>query len=185
MPLEVERAIVDRALRAADDDALEPLIVAVWPEAYRLSFAILRDRGLAEDAAQEACAAIARALPSLKEIDAFATWSYKVIVNHALGAARRRKRTVSLEMAGSRGVFTDRSDALDLYNALASLTALQRGLILLHYYAGLNSREIAASTSLPASTIRFHLMQARRALREALSATTGARTPNEVLSDAR
>ena len=184
MPLELERAIVEAALLGGND-ALDSLIVEVWPEAYRLSFAILRDRGLAEDAAQEACAAIARALPSLKEIDAFAAWSYKIIVNHALAVARRRRHTLSIETEGDRETHADRSDALDLYDALASLTPLQRSVILLHYYAGLSSREIAAATNLPASTVRFHLMQARRALRKALSVSTGPRDRNEVLSDAR
>jgi hypothetical protein len=47
-------------------DALDTLIAELWPEAYRLAFGILRDRGLAEDAAQEACATIAARLNSLR-----------------------------------------------------------------------------------------------------------------------
>ncbi|MBC5829050.1 MAG: hypothetical protein GIW98_02525 [Candidatus Eremiobacteraeota bacterium] len=57
----------------------------------------------------------------------------------------------------------------------------------MRYYVGLNSGEIAAATGLPSSTVRFHLMLARRRLRKALSATT-ARTiqpSQEVFSDVR
>lgn len=167
MPLTIESRIIERAQEAPK--ALEPLMAAVWPEAYRLALTILRDRGLAEDAAQEACATIARSLTSLKNLDAFPAWCYKIIVRHALASARRRPHTRSLDALADLSVGFDRSDTLDLYDALAALTPLQRAAILLHYYAGLTSAEIAAATGIPSSTVRFHLMRARRALRAALS----------------
>jgi RNA polymerase sigma-70 factor, ECF subfamily len=179
--LTVERGIIESA--RSGGDALDSLIAAVWPEAYRLALGILHDRGLAEDAAQEACATIARSLPSLKNPDAFPAWSYKVIVSHALAAARRRPRAQSLDALADRGICVESTDALALHVALAALSPLQRATILLHYYAGLSSSEIAAAIGLPSSTVRFHLMRARRALRKALSATIEAHSHHEVLSD--
>ncbi len=119
MPLTVGPRVIESA--QSGSEALEALIAAVWPEAYRLALVILRDRGLAEDAAQEACAAIARSLTSLKSADAFPAWSYKIIVSHALASARRRRRTESLDVLADRSVEFDRSATLDLYDALASL----------------------------------------------------------------
>jgi RNA polymerase sigma-70 factor (ECF subfamily) len=146
---------------------------------------IRRDGGLAEDAAQEACAAIARSLPSLKRTHAFSAWSYKIIVSHAITTARRRPRTQALDTLTNQEVNFDHSDALDLYNALAALPHKQRGAVILHYYAGLNSSEISAATGLPRSTVRFHLMLARKRLRKALSAMDAPATPSsqEALSD--
>ena len=94
----------------------------------------------------------------------------------------------SIDATRERAIVFDCTDALDLYNALAELPFVQRGAILLHYYGGLTSKEIAAATGLPASTIRFHLMLARKTLRRAL--TTGASRgvtglAEEGLSDAR
>jgi RNA polymerase sigma-70 factor (ECF subfamily) len=165
--------------------ALECLITVVWPHAYRIAFSILRDRGLAEDAAQEACAAIAQSLHSLKQTDAFSAWSYKIIVSHAITVVRHRPRTQTLDALTNEPVHFDSSDALDLYDALATLPHKQRGAVILHYYAGLNSGEIAAATGLPRSTVRFHLMLARRRLRKALSTidTPIIPSPPEVLSD--
>jgi RNA polymerase sigma factor (sigma-70 family) len=76
---------------------------------------------------------------------------------------------------------------LDLHNALAALTPKRRALILLHYYAGLNSAEIAVATGSPASTIRFQLMLARRALRKALSQpqSSSEQTNEEAITDVR
>ncbi len=182
MPLRIEREVLERA-RNQGGSALEPLIALVWPEAYRLALSILRDRGLAEDAAQEACAAIAASLHSLKSLDAFPAWSYRIVVSRALGTARTRQRTQSLDEAAALGDGFDPSDALDLYEALASLSPLQRAVVLLHYYAGYNSAEIAAVTGLAASSVRFHLMRARAALRKALSETADRHSYHEVFSD--
>jgi DNA-directed RNA polymerase specialized sigma24 family protein len=67
----IERELVERARSSAG--AMERLIERVWPQAYRLAWGILRDRGLAEDAAQEACAAIAASLSGLHDAGAFAS----------------------------------------------------------------------------------------------------------------
>ncbi|HEY8298519.1 MAG TPA: sigma-70 family RNA polymerase sigma factor [Candidatus Baltobacteraceae bacterium] len=184
MPLTLDSDLIENA--RSGGAGLERLIIAVWPEAYRIALSILRDVGLAEDSAQEACASIARSLSTLQNTSAFAAWSYKIIVNRAIALARRHPRTQTLDAAGDRGIHLDPSDALDLHDALASLPFVQRGAIILHYYAGLNSGDIAAATGLPASTVRFHLMLARRALRKALSRTDPlATTSEEVLSNVR
>lgn len=168
MPLAIERKIIESA--RTSDEALESLIRSVWPEAYRMAFAILRDPGLAEDAAQEGCAAIARSLSQLKDAGAFSAWSYKIIVNQALSALRRRPSMLPLDVQiANRAIDFEPAEALDLYRALATLSPVQRATVLLHYYAGLRSREIASAIGVPASTVRFHLMLARRRLREALS----------------
>jgi len=168
MALTVETDLIESAM--AGDAALERLIECIWPEAYRIAFTILQDRGLAEDAAQDACASIARSLSSLKNASVFRSWSYKIIVNRAITTARRRPKTHTLDALADRSVVFDDSDALDLYNALASLPLEQRAAIILYYYGGLKSGEIASATGLPSSTIRFYLMLARRSLRKALSA---------------
>jgi len=181
--LTVERELIESARLGGA--GLERLITAVWPEAYRIAFSILRDGGLAEDAAQEACAAMALQLHTLKNARVFSAWSYKIIVNKALTAQRRRPRTQTIDQLTDHGVHFDQTDTLDLYEALAALPVAQRAAIILHYYAGLNSGEIAAATGLPSSTVRFHLMLARRTLRKALSATDlrAIQPSEEILSD--
>jgi RNA polymerase sigma factor (sigma-70 family) len=165
--MDVDRELIAGARTGGAD--LERLIVAVWPEAYRIAFGILRDRGLAEDAAQEAAAAIARSLHALNDPNRFQSWCYRIAANEALSAARRQPRTRSLDAVSEPGVSFDRSDALDLYAALRTLPLVQRAAIVLHYYAGLDSGEAARAMGMPRSTVRFHLMLARRRLRKALA----------------
>ena len=180
MPFHIEDNLIHDAV--ATTDGLDRLIAAVWPEAYRIAYSILQDRGLAEDAAQDACASIARSLDTLKESKLFRAWSYKIITNHALTAARRRPQTQPLDAVTGHGVAVDAAGALDLALALRKLPPEQRAAIILHYYGGLNSREIASAIGLPSSTIRFHLMLARRTLRKALSETEITHSREEAIS---
>lgn len=181
MALTVDPALVEAARN--DDASLEPLIEAAWPEAYRLAASILRDRSLAEDVAQEACATMARSLHALNDARSFASWLYRIVTNHAMNAARKRRATVPIDAAVVGNAHFDSTDALDLYNALAALPIDQRAAIVLHYYAGLNSFEIAKALGVAAPTVRFRIMLARRALAKALAIPSGA--PDEVLSHVR
>jgi len=167
----------------SDSGSLERLISAVWPEAFRLAAGILHDPALAEDAAQEACASMAVSLSSLKNIAAFRTWFYRLVVNEAITISRRRHETVTLLEAESRMIEFDNAEALDLSRALQNLQTNQRAIVLLHYYAGLSSREIANAAGIPAATVRFHLVLARRALRHALDVAARPKT-SEALSNA-
>lgn len=181
MALTIDPALVEAACR--DDDALERLIEAVWPEAFRLAASIVRDRTLAEDVAQEACATMARSLRELKGAKTFSSWLYRIVTNHAITAVRKRRPTVPIDAAVACGTHFDSSETLDLYNALATLPIDQRAAIVLHYYGGLNSFEIARALGVAAPTVRFRIMLARRALAKALATPSSA--PQEALSHVR
>ena len=181
--MNVDGDLVERA--RGGGDAIEALIEAVWPEAYRVARTILGDMGHAEDAAQEACARMARSLSELRDAGAFRTWMYRIVVNEALAVVRARRPALPLDDVAESGVAFDRSDALDLHAALASLPAARRAVVVLRYHCGFSSREIAAAMGLAAPTVRFHLMMARRALRRALSPHAARLRVKEVRSDAR
>ena len=166
MGFTVDPSLIRDAQR--DGAALETLLIALWPEAYRVALGVLHDRGLAEDAAQEACASVALGLPALRSGEAFYKWMYRIIIRHAMVSARRMKNAELGAEAEPHTVSSD-DQRLDILAAIAGLPKSQRTAIVLRYYAGFNSREIAAVVGAPAPTIRFHLMLARRALRTALA----------------
>ena len=183
MPLKFDTELVNRA--KASEGGLEHLLALVWPEAFRMALSILRDRGLAEDAAQEACVTVARSLPTLNDDGAFAGWCYKIIVSKAISTSRQIESTDRLDALTSEPVHLDNCEAVDLYGALSKLSRKERGAIMLRYYVGLDSREIAEATGLPRGTVRFHLMVARRRLRKALAVDERTTTRSEeALSDA-
>ena len=57
---------------------------------------------------------------------------------------------------------------VDVRNALFKLPPRQRAAVVLHYYADLNSVEIAEILGIPDSSVRFHIMRAKRSLQHLL-----------------
>ena len=167
MGFTVDPTLVREAQRGGA--ALEVLLVALWPEAYRVALGVLRDRGLAEDAAQEACASIALGLPALRSNEAFYTWMYRIVIRHAMVSARRVEKVGEVHLHAEPSTESSDDDRLDIFAAIAALPKAQRTAVVLRYYAGFNSAEIAAVLGTPAPTIRFRLMLARRTLRRALA----------------
>jgi RNA polymerase sigma factor (sigma-70 family) len=58
--------------------------------------------------------------------------------------------------------------AIDVRAALDALPVKLRTVLILHHYAGLNSKEVGTVLGLPGPTVRFHLVQGRRALQKLL-----------------
>lgn len=90
-------------------DALDRLLELVWPHAYRIAYAVVRDRGAAEDAAQEACAIVYCKIGGLRNLDSFrALWFGKRSVpqrnfmnqNPHLSALRLRATKAGSILAG-------------------------------------------------------------------------------------
>ena len=184
----INPATVERAYKE-DQSALEELIGGVWPHAYRIAVAIVRDRTLAEDVAQEACASIARGLSALRDLRTFEGWWRRIVGNKAVDAARRRSDLASIDSLSQVPIASDDAQLIDLHAAIIALPLTQRVAVVLHYYAGLTSSEIAAAVGQPSATVRFHLMLARRTLRARLDVgaadETRATTKREMTSHAR
>jgi RNA polymerase sigma factor (sigma-70 family) len=158
------QAAMHGGTREADD-----LIRAVWPNAYRIALSVTRNRVLAEDAAQEACAVLFRFVGRLRSADAFNVWFYRIVVRQALGVDRRNA-VVQVEL--QTRICSELDDAvmrIDVLNALATLTPQQRIAVMLHYYAEMNSREIAAVLGIHDSSVRFHIMKAKKSLEKLLN----------------
>lgn len=163
-----------RAAQAGGSTEADRLIEAVWPRAFRIAHSVLRDHALAEDAAQEACAILFREVRRLRSAGAFGVWFYRIVVREAMALERRRKSYEELP-----DVASPNTDAalmrIDVATSLAALTIAQRTCIALHFYAEMNSREIASILGMPDSSVRFHIMIGKRALRKMLeSEGTGA-----------
>jgi RNA polymerase sigma-70 factor, ECF subfamily len=173
MPLEIPLYQVNAA-RAGDAEATAELLRLAWPNAYRIAWSILQERGAAEDAAQDACARVLSALDGLRSSERFAPWFYWIVVNESRRRLRSNAREVSLESGLRREneISADseatRAGHIDLRRALASLEPDLRLAIVMRYYFGLSSTEIARIVNASPVTVRWRLMIARRRLRTLL-----------------
>lgn len=92
-------AVDERLVRRAADgdrDALEAVVRAVQDDLYRLALRMLWHPADAEDATQEILVRVVTRLGSFRGEAAFATWAYRVAVNHLLTTRRRRAERAAL-----------------------------------------------------------------------------------------
>jgi RNA polymerase sigma-70 factor, ECF subfamily len=157
--------LVEAAIRGGAPE-IDALIQAVWPDAYRLAYAILAERQSAEDVAQEACVVIYRTIASLRSAAAFRVWFYRIVVRRAAEMKKRRDRIEPILAEDDHD--EDRSTTLDIWRALDALPPQLRNVVILHYFEDLSSREIASILRVPDGTVRFRLMTAKRRLRPLL-----------------
>ncbi len=164
------RADIIEAARGGACSALDRLIEAAWPHAYRIALSVLRDGESAEEIAQESCAIVYRRIGDLRSTSAFKVWFCRIVMRRAVALAKDRRRC---DDRSCDGVMTsesfDADQRIDVRAAIAALSPEQRAAIVLRYYAGMNSREIGSILGMPDGSVRFHLLRGKRILEKALS----------------
>jgi len=129
---------------------------------------MLSESAAAEDAAQEACARALSAIHTLRRPESFATWFYRIVVNEA----KQRLRATARERPIQTGLRDPREPAYD--DAGGQDDPALRVTIVLHYYFGMSSAEIARIVGTSPVTARWRLMVAHRKLRALLAPGRGA-----------
>ncbi len=154
--------LVSAAL-TGNEFAAEQLVAAIWPGCFRLAATVIGDRGLAQDAAQEACVIVHRKIRSLRSVDAFDAWLYRIVMRES--ARVRRGHPADGGNLPERGLRDDDPTAIDVWRALATLSPELRDATVLFYFDDFKSDEIAAILRVPHATVRTRLARARERLR--------------------
>lgn len=160
-------------------EAFERLVPAYRRRVFGLAYSLLRDRGAAEDVAQEVFVRLWQALPRYDGRAQLSTWIYAITRNAAISAIRKQRRAVSLsdpavfEEVESRSASpaAEPSDGA-LWRLVEALPDKQRLAVTLYYQEERTVEEVAAMMGLPVSTVKTHLHRARASLAAAL-ATAG------------
>jgi RNA polymerase sigma factor (sigma-70 family) len=162
------RQVVARAV-AGDAGARAEVVQATWPDVYRIAYSMLHDPHAAQDAAQEACARAWSGIEQLQCPERFKVWLYRIVANECHRLKRREDRYVAYAALGSPERSHSAEERVDVRQAIASLDAPLRIVVVLRYYYTLTSAEIAHVLSISPVTIRWRLMLAHRRLRGLLA----------------
>jgi DNA-directed RNA polymerase specialized sigma24 family protein len=143
---------------------LEELYRARRPDFCRVAAAIAGDRGLGEDAVQEAFAKAVRKRRSYRRRGSLEAWVWRIVVNAARDARRRRPL-----LADVQELRLAETNGHGPRVPLELLSERQREVLFLHYYADLDYATIADALGISPGTVGATLSTARGALRRALT----------------
>ncbi len=140
---------------------------------FSIALAILGDRSLAEETAQDVFLELYAGLDHLPSGEALLRWLRQVTVHRAIGLARRREQRPDTSMDQDAlpelGVEAAPADPLlspRLRLLVGSLPVIPRTVMVLHYQEDMSAEEIAEALSMPVATVRSHLHRTLRLLRE-------------------
>jgi RNA polymerase sigma-70 factor, ECF subfamily len=170
-----DQADVDKVL-AGDVAAYEGIVHRWQGPLINLAYRFCRDRGRAEEMAQEAFLRAYRALGQWRKDAVFSTWLFALATNLYRSELRRiPARTVPLddvaEPRDPRAVdggleSTDRDRAVR--RAVLALPAKYREALILFYFHDLDVPAAAESLGLPEGTVKARLFRGRELLRRKL-----------------
>jgi RNA polymerase sigma-70 factor (ECF subfamily) len=173
-----------RAAAGGDRRAFDRLVVVKRERVVRTAYQVTGDLEDARDVAQSVFLRLWRVLPRFDPGQRFDTWLYRITVNAAIDLLRARGPKGILQplpddpsVLGADGEDPGPAadaglDLADVQRAFARLAARlgpkQRAAFVLREIEGLETAEVARILDVTESTVRNHLLQARRALRAGL-----------------
>ena len=169
-------AALIRRVRAGDVTAFDALVAEYMRPAFQMAYRVVGHREDAEDLVQESFLAAHQYLDTFDIERPFGPWLNRIVMNRGANLRRSRSRrqtepeTDAVSTAPSALDDATRSETRDLLlRALATLSDKQRMIVTMFDVDGLTSSEIGERLVLAPGTVRWHLHEARRILRGALS----------------
>ena len=143
--------------------------------AFRVAYAVLRNREDAEEVAQEAFTKAYRSFAQLRDRARFRAWlvrmTWRMALDRQRSARRRtaREQVVEAETTTAVEAAESRERAEHLWRAIDGLSDKLRVVVVLAGIEGHDVKEVAALLRLPEGTVKSRLFAARQQLKEALA----------------
>ena len=171
-----EAALVER-VRAGDAVAFDTLVTRYMGRAYSVAYRVMGQKEDAEDLVQDGFLTVLQRIDTFQAGRPFAPWFFRILVNRGLNSRKARAlRTAGpIPESASSGAPSPEREAERaelgerLRAALATLPERQRLVIELFELEGFSGPEIAEILGISDGTVRWHVHEARKALRAALA----------------
>jgi RNA polymerase sigma-70 factor, ECF subfamily len=144
---------------------------------FSLAFHFLRDRGAAEEVAQDVFLRLYRKMDDLEGGKHVIFWLRKVTSHRCIDYVRKRgHRTIALEDTAEPPAVEAQGDPLlnrRLRQLIATLPEKPRMVMVLRYQEDLMPEEIAEVLEMPVRTVKSHLQRSLAILREKIERSMG------------
>ena len=183
-PSEGEEEQLLRRLAAGDVDSFGVIYDRYSRSVYSLAWKMLGDAQAAQEVTQEVFEAIWRGAKAYAPGRGSArTWILAMAHHKSVDAMRRQRVRASEPLSDAHPDETDvvalamrRVEGAAVRAALATLSEVQRAVVVLAYYGGYTQQEIARRLGVPLGTVKTRIRDGLQKLRDRLTAAAGERT---------
>lgn len=172
-----------RAVVAGNHAAFERIVRRWQTPLVNLAYRYCRDRGRAEEMAQDVFVKSFRALDTYRGKSSFSTWLFAVAANHYRAQSRRHSpEWVPLEAISelqdprtAHGVLEESDRRAIVRRSVSSLPQKYRDAVVLFYFFDMDLAAASAALGIPEGTVKARLHRGRGILRRKLlgAAATG------------
>ena len=162
--------------RQGDGASIEQLVELYQDTIYSMAMTFTRNPHRAEDLAQEAWIKVIRGLPNFRGSARFSTWLYRVTMNTFLNSTRRKQAILEAEIESIQRPSENLhrvETTLSVHDAVRSLPADFRVVVVLRYVADLSYKEIAHVLEVPLGTVLSRLKRGLSRLEPLLADNDG------------
>ncbi|CAM4121676.1 RNA polymerase sigma factor [Saccharibacillus endophyticus] len=134
---------------------------------YSIAYSYLRSESDSLEAVQEATCRAWIKRKKLKNPDVFESWLIRIVINCCMDELRRRKRSFPTAEFEERAVTGEMQshDRIDLERAFGKMKSKYRHPVMLKYYHGMTSAQIADILGKPEGTIKTWLREGLKQLK--------------------
>ena len=155
-----------------DREAFSRIIIQNKEAMYKTAIIILRSEEDAYDALQDALIKMYKNIQNLQNVEAFKSWSRKIVINSCYDIINKNKKIVDINSRLIDTYEETREDTYECEDELVKiLDRLEPDLRLtatLYYYNELSIKEIAQMTNIPEGTVKSRLSRAREKIYQIL-----------------
>lgn len=147
-----------------DEQAYEELFRLSWDQAVRTCWLVLRHQHDAEEVAQDSFLKLYMHRHQLKDIHAFRSWFYRILMNAALDKTRKRKSEVDIEQVHLPAKGDDIGEAENrvlIDEAMKQLSYEERVAFVLVHFIGYTEAEAAQTVRWGLGKLKYRLRRAR------------------------
>ena len=151
-------------MRSGVERETERVLLENYDKYYRLAYSYMKSEQDALDVVQESAYKAIRDCGQVKEQRYIGTWLYRIVVNTALDALRRRGREVALE-EWQENSWQPSYAGLELWKILDRLDEKERTVVVLRYFHDLKLEDIAGILGENVNTVKARLYRTLKKMR--------------------
>lgn len=144
-------------MRTGVEKETEKILLENYDKYYRLAYSYMKTEQDALDVVQESAYKAIRDCGRVKEKKYIGTWIYRIVVNTALDALRRRGREISLEEGWREESWQPSHEGLELREILDRLDEKEKTVVVLRYFHDLKLEDIAKISGENVNTVKARL----------------------------